>query len=178
VIIMSLASGFVAPAAALDGERPALDGSIREQDLRHDSCELLYRAPGGAVPAGTLVKLRLRAAAGDLSDARAHFTDRASDESWFVPMARVASEPDEGDFGYDYWQVEVQTLPGPMILDYSFEARDGQSSRHVFYVEEMEGATSRIARQLERGHGWQLTFYHPVSDPRRGARLSRLPAPT
>ena len=39
---------------------PGHDGNVEWDGLRHDSRDLLYRTPGGAVPAGTPVKLRLR----------------------------------------------------------------------------------------------------------------------
>ena len=46
------------PAGAVgqEAEGPAIDGSIRERDLQHDSRDDLYRAPTGAVPAGTPVR--------------------------------------------------------------------------------------------------------------------------
>ena len=42
----------------------AADGQISEADLAHDSRDDRYRTPFGAVQAGTVVTLRLRAAAG------------------------------------------------------------------------------------------------------------------
>ena len=39
---------------------PSLDNNIWWDGVRHDSRDLLYRTPGGAVPAGTPVTLRLR----------------------------------------------------------------------------------------------------------------------
>ena len=68
-------------AATLDGPAVrvaplAVDGTIRQADLQHDSRSDLYRSPGGAVPAGTPVTLRLRAAAGDLESAEVRVTDR------------------------------------------------------------------------------------------------------
>ena len=59
------------PEAALVPDLPALspDGQVRDADLAHDSRADAYRQPFGAVPAGTEVTLRLRAAAGDLEEA-------------------------------------------------------------------------------------------------------------
>ena len=42
------------------GPATAHDGNVEWDGLRHDSRDLLYRTPGGAVPAGTPVKLRFR----------------------------------------------------------------------------------------------------------------------
>jgi hypothetical protein len=77
----SPASSASAPAAALAPDLPpdlpplAIDGNISETDLYHDSRSDLYRSPGGAVPAGTKVTLRLRAGAGDLSAATVRVWD-------------------------------------------------------------------------------------------------------
>ena len=63
----------------------AVDGDIRQADLQHDSRSDLYRTPGGAVPAGTPVTLRIRAAAGDLGSAEVRVTDHASGTSGCCP---------------------------------------------------------------------------------------------
>ena len=169
VLAAVLASATTAPAVVLApaavlaqvDEAPTLDGRIRQQDLQHDSRDDLYRAPLGAVPAGIPVKLRLRAAAGDLSDAQARFTERSTGESWAVPMERVATDLDGGDHGYEFWQVEVESRPEPTILDYTFVAQDGQASRHLFDDRALDGGTGQIGRETVPGRGWQLTFYEP-----------------
>ena len=58
-----------APLAVADQPPLARDGAIDEGGLAHDSRSDRYRTPFGAVPAGTTVTLRLRATAGDLTDA-------------------------------------------------------------------------------------------------------------
>ena len=46
-------------------------------------------------------------------------------------MARVATDPDGGEHGYDYWEAIVQTRPRRRrILDYSFVAQDGAVARY------------------------------------------------
>lgn len=149
------------PVVGQSADAPSIDAAIRERDLWHDSRDDRYRTPTGATPAGTLVKLRLRSAAGDVETAQARFTDRASGDAWAVPMELVATDPHGGEFGYDYWQVEVPSRPSPAILDYTFVVQDGLASRHLFDDRAMDGGAGEIGRKAEAGRGWQLTFYDP-----------------
>ncbi len=148
-------------AVAVDGSA-AVDGSIREADLQHDSRDDLYRAPGGAVPAGTPVHVRLRAAAGDLSGVQLRLTDRLARDSWAQPMALVATDPDGGEVGYDYWEAIVETGPQPAILDYSIVAEDGQASRVLSDDRAGDGGTGRIGRAGLPDDLWQITAYDPA----------------
>ena len=159
VVMLMVATG--APSAAADDGLPAVDGSIREQDLQHDSRDDLYRAPPGAVPAGTPVHLRLRAAAGDLSGAQLRLQDRLSGESWAQPMEVVATDLDGGSFGYDYWEATVETGRRPAIIDYSIVAQDGPSSRGLSDDRAGDGGTGRIDRSGVVSDPWQITAYDP-----------------
>ena len=126
----------------------AVDGMIRQADLLHDSRSDLYRSPGGAVPAGTPVTLRIRAAAGDLESAEVRVTDHLSGTSSVLPMTRVATDPSGGEHGYDYWAATVPTPGVPGILGYSFVVHDG--------------GTGSIGREPTTGLDWQLTVYDPA----------------
>jgi glycosidase len=162
-VTFALSAGPVpppAPVVAEDEARPAVDGSIREADLQHDSRDDLYRAPTGAVPAGTPVRVRLRATAGDLEAAQLRLSDRLTGEAFALPMERVASDPDGGEFGYDFWEALVETGPGPAILDYSIVAQDGQASRVLSDDRAADGGTGRIGRGIPE-HLWQITAYEP-----------------
>ena len=156
-----LSAGAPVGADMLEESGPSVDGSIRQADLQHDSRDDLYRAPTGAVPAGTDVRVRLRAGAGDLSGAQLRLADRLSGESWALPMARVASDPDGGDFGYDYWEGIVETGRTPRIIDYSIVAQDGQSSRVLSDDRAGDGGTGRIGRSGVVDDPWQITAYDP-----------------
>lgn len=144
-----------------DAERPAVDGRIREADLQHDSRDDLYRTPTGAVPAGTPVTIRLRAAAGDLSGAQIRLTDHLSRESVALPLERVAGDPAGGVFGYDFWQVRLPAPDHATILDYTLVAVDGGSVRHLSDDRALDGGTGQIGREAPRDRGWQITWYDP-----------------
>jgi len=139
----------------------AVDGTIRESDLQHDSRDDTYRTPGGAVTAGTRVLIRLRAAAGDLSGVDVRLTDRVTGASSALPMERVATDPDAGDHGHDWWQVAIDT-DDLAVLDYWFAIRDGQSVRYLSDDPALDGGTGRLSREAPTDGGWQLTAYDPA----------------
>ncbi len=173
LVLLSLASVVTvtgaspSPGASPGPEGPpvraslAVDGTIRESDLQHDSRDDTYRTPGGAVPAGSRVLLRLRAAAGDLSGVDVRLTDRVTGGSHALPMERVATDPDAGDHGHDWWQVAVDT-DGLAVLDYWFAIRDGQSVRYLSDDPALDGGTGRLSREAPTDGGWQLTAYDPA----------------
>ncbi len=157
----------------------ALDGKIEIGDLAHDSGNDLYRAPFGAVPAGSVVTLRLRAAAGDLSDATVRVWDSKLNTQILVPMAVVATDRTGGTHGYDYWEATLHTLAQPTVIAYRFVVRDGSTTR---YVESSAGkdGTASAAKGAELGtvsatsadSSWQIAVYKPdftTPDWTRGA---------
>jgi len=148
-------SPSVAARATLAG-----DGKIRQADLLHDSRSDLYRSPTSAVPAGTPVLLRLRAAAGDLATAEVRITDTLAGTSESMPMDRVATDPDAGTHGVDYWEAVV-TPTAPTVLDYWFVVQDGQSRRYLTDDPALDGGTGTILTDTPTDPGWQLTVYQP-----------------
>ncbi|MEZ4596329.1 MAG: glycoside hydrolase family 13 protein [Chloroflexota bacterium] len=149
------------PPATLWRGALATDGTIRQADLRHDSQSDLCRAPTGAVPAGSTVLLRLRAAAGDLGSAQVRLTDRRTGVVSSLPMEVVGTDPAGGEHGYDYWQARIDIPDAPTILDYWFVVADGASRRYLADDQRTEGGTGAIGRTPPDGPGWQLTAYDP-----------------
>jgi glycosidase len=165
VVAVALPVGATAqdPSPGVPSVRPplAVDGRIREGDLQHDSRDDTYRTPGGAVPAGTPVLLRVRAAAGDLSGVDVRVTDRATGASSAIPMQVVATDQAAGEHGHDWWQAEV-TSAAPAVLDYSFAIRDGQSVRFLSDDPALDGGAGQLTREAPDTGGWQLTFHDPA----------------
>ena len=60
VVTFSFVSSTNTPAVNVVSSGPQPDNNIEWDGLRHDSRDLLYRTPGGAVTAGTDVKIRFR----------------------------------------------------------------------------------------------------------------------
>lgn len=151
------------PAAALEPDLPALavDGEISALDLFHDSRDDAYRQPHGAVPAGTEVTLRLRAAAGDLSDATIRVWDALAESQILVPMAVVARDATGGEHGYDWWEATLPTTNVPSVLYYRFIVRDGGASAYVEDDALLDGGGGETLNASE-DRSWQLVTYDPA----------------
>lgn len=157
------------PVAIADKPALAVDGQIRDADLAHDSRDDLYRTPFGAVPAGTKVTLRMRAAAGDLSEVTVRVWDGLEELQAMVPMTIAATDPTEGDHGYDYWQATLNTPGKPTVLYYRFIARDGSETRYVeddiaadgaAVPEGNDGGSGRVY-EASPDMSWQIDVYEP-----------------
>ena len=160
------------PAAVAVADRVPLapDGKIDETGLEHDSRSDTFRVPFGAVPAGAAVTLRLRATAGDLTDATVRVWDDLQRLQALVPMTVVASDRTAGEHGYDYWQAVLRTSKQPTVLYYRFIVSDGPTTR---YVEDDpatasgggpgEGSDGGAGRVYEESAdaSWQIDVYQP-----------------
>ena len=173
-------SGSPPPVASEDRPPLAVDGEISDDDLYHDSRDDLYRVPYGAVPAGTEVTLRLRAAAGDLSEATVRVWDSFEELQALVPMEVVATDPTQGEHGYDYWEATLQTSAKPTVLYYRFIVRDGPTTRYIEddlaadggAVPEGNDGGPGIALANSPDSSWQIDVYEPdftTPDWTRGA---------
>ena len=132
------------------------DGNISWSDLLHDSRSSTYRTPGGAVTAGTAVKLRLRALTGDLTGAQVRlWNDRTNIES-SVEMTVAAS-----DALYDWWEATVTPGSDPTILWYRFIARDGAASAYHEDDTARDGGLG-VTRATTADISWQITAYDPA----------------
>lgn len=160
-----------APAVAIADKAPlASDGEIDDEGLAHDSRSDLYRAPFGAVSAGTEVILRMRATAGDLSEAIVRVWDAREELQALIPMELAATDLTAGEHGYDYWQATIRTSARPTVLWYRFIARDGPTTRYVeddppadggAVNEGNDGGTGRVYRE-SIDSSWQIDVYDPA----------------
>jgi len=150
------------PESALTPDLPALapDGEIVDLDLAHDSRSDAFRQPYGAVPAGTEVTLRLRAAAGDLTDATIRVWDALAEAQVLVPMAVVARDATGGEHGYDWWEATLPTTNLPTVLYYRFIVRDGGTVRYLEDDALLDGGPGEaLAASVDRS--WQLVTHAP-----------------
>jgi hypothetical protein len=98
--VLSILSGFM------------LDNDIAWDGVQHDSRSSLYRAPGGAVPAGSPVIIRLRTFHNDVTGVSLRLYDLNASAQRLVPMTLAATDapcyqPGLEQFTCDYWQGEV-----------------------------------------------------------------------
>jgi glycosidase len=126
--------------------------------LFHDTFDVRYRSPGGAVATGTSVRLRLRVTGAkpqsvtlrvDRGDPAAETQTRS-----FLPLRRVGG----------FWSVTLRTPAQAAILSYVFRVRVG--NRFLWYGDDF-GAADDDLRQGGTGfqssldaQGFQLTVYN------------------
>jgi glycosidase len=108
---------------------PGPDNDVEWDGLRHDSRDTLYRTPGGAVPAGTPVTLRLRTFHNDVTGVKARVYSLNDGGQKIVPMSMVAGDADCAQPGLeadtcDYWAVTL-TENAPDNIWYRFVVSDG-----------------------------------------------------
>ena len=109
---------------------PGPDNNVEWDGLRHDSRDTLYRTPGGAVPAGTPVKVRFRTFHDDVTGVKVRFYSVDRNGQQIVAMTKAASgvdcyQADLAGKSCDFWQT---TLPGSWGADnlwYRFLVTDG-----------------------------------------------------
>ena len=100
------------PSVQVESLGPGLDNNIWWDGVRHDSRDLLYRTPGGAVLAETPVTLRLRTYHNDVTAVKLRLYDLNAGAQQILPMALVAGDVDcyQPGLAYtcDFWAI---TLP-------------------------------------------------------------------
>ncbi len=140
------------------------DDNVMWYGLLHDTRNPDYRSPGGAVPAGTPVTLRLRTYSGDVTDVSLRLYDDRRDTARIVPMTLERSAG-----GYDFWSLTV-TPTEPTVLWYRFIVRDGSDTD--FYEDDFLDPDGTYRGYREGGAGiayeespdlsFQLTVYDPA----------------
>ncbi|MDQ4029658.1 MAG: alpha-amylase, partial [Actinomycetota bacterium] len=144
---------------------PAPDDNVEWDGVRHDSRSPLYRTPGGAVPAGTPVKLRLRTFADDVTAVRLRLFDVEADQQRIVPMARAAAGVDCYEAALssrscDFWQVELPNGE-PNNLWYRFLVTDGSDTD--YYADGTPALDGGLGRMSDDPVDWSyaLTVHVP-----------------
>jgi glycosidase len=149
--------------ASLD---PTADNNVEWDGLRHDSRDTLYRTPGGAVPAGTAVSLRLRTFHDDITGAKVRFysVDRGGSE--LVKMSRAASgvscyELALAGKSCDFWQVTLPADFGADNLWYRFIVTDGTDTD--YYADDTPALDGGLGAPTDDqvDHSWALMIHEP-----------------
>jgi glycosidase len=133
--------------------------------LRHDSRDLLYRTPGGAVPAGSAVTLRFRTLHDNATAVKVRVYDLNSGQR-FYKMARVAADVSCYQAGLeasscDYWAVTL-TRSTPDNLWYRFIVNDGGDTG--YYADDtsaLDGGLGQATRD-PIDNSYALMFYEPA----------------
>ncbi|MGB4596071.1 MAG: glycoside hydrolase family 13 protein [Anaerolineaceae bacterium] len=131
------------------------DNNVWWTQLGHDSRDTLYRNPGGPVTTDVPVTLRLRAAQGDLTEAKLRlYNDRTNVQS-MLPMSITYS-----DGTYDWWEVQVPVSADPTVYWYCFVVTDGTDTD---YYEDDAARTMGWGQAFDESpdYSYQLTVYDP-----------------
>jgi glycosidase len=104
------------------------DGDVQWDGLRHDTFDAYYRAPFGAVPAGTQVTLRFRTMRFDVDavDVRIYTYSPATNSTSGpvdLPLSYLEDRM-EGGISYAIWSRSIATPTAPAILYYKFRVTD------------------------------------------------------
>jgi len=124
--------------------------------LFHDSFSAAYRSPGGAVPAGTAVRLRLRVTGERVRGVqlRAEVGDPVTETS----TVRLLKLKRAGSF----WSVAYRTPTTPAIVSYAFRVATAHGVR--WYGDDDSGSDTRKGgtgkTTRARGDSFQLTVYN------------------
>jgi glycosidase len=145
---------------------PGADNNIFWDGLRHDSRDLLYRAPGGAVPAGTPVLIRFRTFHNDVTGVSLRVYDVNANGQHVIPMTLAASEVSCYQVGLeastcDFWQATLDEA-SPNNLWYRFIITDGSDTD--FYADNtpaLDGGPGSPSDDVV-DTSYALMFYDPA----------------
>ncbi|MCI2426147.1 alpha amylase N-terminal ig-like domain-containing protein [Candidatus Acetothermia bacterium] len=125
---------------------------IRTAFIEHNTHNLLFRYPFGAVPTGTEIRLRIRVGIGDAEAVTISYWDHTQRIRKMRGMEIVGHSPDRR---YDYWEVRLISET-PTVLWYHFIIKG--SDKTVYYGDPgQDGGTGRVV--LRNPDDFQLTIY-------------------
>jgi glycosidase/fibronectin type 3 domain-containing protein len=153
------------PSVAVTSAEPSPDGNVEWDGVRHDSRDDLYRSPGGAVPAGTDVKVRLRTFHNDVTAVTARVYSLNANGQRLVPMHVVASDQSCEQAGFeskrcDWWEA---TLAGdsPDNVWYRFLVTDGTDTD--YYADNTSALDGGLGGMSDDpvDQSWALMWHDP-----------------
>jgi glycosidase len=134
--------------------------------LRHDSRDLLYRSPGGAVPTGTPVLIRFRTFHNDVTGVTLRVYDLNASAQQFLPMELVASDASCYQANLDprtcdFWQVTLNEA-APNNLWYRFVVTDGSDTD--YYADNTPALDGGLGSPSDEAidNSYALMFYDPA----------------
>jgi glycosidase len=101
------------------GGGASVDGDVWWNEVFHNTRNIAYRSPFGAVPTGQAVTIQLRTAAGDLGNAALVIYNTESGTVW-----DVQGTPSSGDAQYDYYTFTIPAQSSTRTLYYKFRLQD------------------------------------------------------
>ena len=131
-----------------------LDGKINKGKLYHDTWDLMYKLPFGAVPEGTNITLRFQSQKNDLEYARVLVRNNTKNNSNMYNMKKVSTIK-SGDEEVDIWEASFKP-EDKGVYGYKFILGDGNTSTE--YGEDSKEGNVGIAADKNAGQ-FQVTVY-------------------
>ncbi len=154
------------PSISVVGFGLSQDNNVLWDGLRHDSRELLYRTPGGAVPAGTPVLIRFRTFHNDVTGVGLRVYDLNAGAQHIVPMSLAAADvscyqPGLEASTCDFWQAELNEA-APNNLWYRFIVTDGTDTD--YYADNTPALDGGLGSPSDDAvdQSYALMFYDPA----------------
>jgi glycosidase len=146
------------------------DNNVEWNGLGHDSRDLLYRTPGGAVPAGTPVKVRFRTFHDDVTAVQLRVYDLNTNSQSIIPMKVAAADVScyqaaLANDTCDFWEATLNpgapNNPQPDNLWYRFIVHDGSAT--AYYADDtpaLDGGLGAPTADVV-DNSYALMFYTP-----------------
>ena len=166
IVTFSFNSATNTPGVDVVGTGPKLDNNVEWDGLRHDSRDLLYRSPGGAVPAGTEVLVRFRTFHNDVTGVSLRVFNVNSSGQSILPMTLAASDVSCYQAGLegsscDFWQVSLDEA-SPNNLWYRFIVTDGtDTDYYADNTSALDGGLGMTTDDLV-DNSFALMYYDPA----------------
>ena len=165
IVTFSFVSATNTPSVTVTGTGPQPDNDVWWDGLRHDLRDLLYRSPGGAVPAGTPVILHFRTYHNDVTSVKARVYSVNAGSQQLLDMHIAASDvscyQDGLPYSCDFWEV---TLPNtaPDNLWYRFIITDG--TKTVYYADNTAALDGGLGSTTDNpvDNSFALMVYDPA----------------
>ncbi len=165
IVTFRFESATNTPSVIVTSTLPQPDNNVEWDGLRHDSRDLLYRTPGGAVPAGTPVTIRFRTYHNDVTAVKLRVYDLNQNAQKLVAMSRAATDvscyqPDLDPLTCDFWAATL-TENTPNNLWYRFIVSDGSDTD--YYADNTSALDGGLGSPSDEAvdTSFALMFYDP-----------------
>jgi glycosidase len=177
IVTFTFNSATNTPGVSVVSTAPQLDNNVEWDGLRHDSRDLLYRTPGGAVPAGTDVRIRFRTFHNDVSGVSLRLYDLKTNGQKIVPMLPAAQDVSCYQAGLeqstcDFWEATIHQAT-PDNFWYRFIVTDGTDTD--YYADNTSALDGGLGSTSDDAvdNSYALMFYDPAfSSPAWAANAS------
>jgi glycosidase len=163
-VAFSWDSASKVPTVRVVAPGPGPDNDLWWDGFRHDSRDLLYRTPGGAVQAGTAVTLRFRTYHNDATAVRLRTYSVNNGAQKFYDMQPAATDVScyqpELSYTCDFWKVTLNS-PVPENLWYRFIVSDGTDTD--YYADNTPALDGGLGSTSDDpvDQSYALMFYDP-----------------